>query len=301
MDYNTEIISDSPWVFIRGEAKWINTGFVHRAYDIMKVDPDALVSGGPSGGFNGITSTDVSPYTPTKDAWPYYFRTDGSSGSLFWHLSLGISSYSTYNLIEGEEGPELDLRGTFPAPGVIELITIEFWMYWPSFSNDGKYACEYSPGTDDAGFGSGFHIIPNHSSGEFLFGAYDYTDSFTRPSAAAWHHYVFVIERGAAPSNTAYVDGVAQSLNTVTHASSNGYLASLTTAYFLSSYGAATRAPADSCIDAIAIYPHALSADRALAHYEAGAIGTVGMSGVAGQSQITVGTGMGRSERRRWG
>ena len=95
--------------------------------------------------------------------------------------------------------------------------SVSFWMYWDAYANDDKLAMEYGA---NYSANSGFLIDPNSGSpatGLFQAGvgspAATNSISFSRPSAAAWHHYVFLFDRttGTAPSTAVYVDGVAQS------------------------------------------------------------------------------------------
>lgn len=97
------------------------------------------------------------------------------------------------------------------------VVTVALWMYWDSFSSNDSLALEFS--TDFNTVTTGFMIDPN--SGSFVGGTefeasfrgnvgYNQT-VFVRPSAAAWHHYAFVFDKGAAASSqvTPYVDGAA--------------------------------------------------------------------------------------------
>lgn len=95
-------------------------------------------------------------------------------------------------------------------------ISVAFWLYWDAFASNDHLAAEY---TSNYNSNNGFIIDPN-SGTVFAIGLHGpslyWTDNFARPSAAAWHHYMFVFDRST-PANIAYVDGVAQTLTTGTH------------------------------------------------------------------------------------
>ncbi len=90
-----------------------------------------------------------------------------------------------------------------------------FWLYWDAFFNDNKTAmCYGNWGTDNA-----LLVMPNESgSGGFLFGttaASTYAvAAITRPSAAAWHHYAFSVNRNVAVNAglAVWMDGIRQSV-----------------------------------------------------------------------------------------
>ncbi len=84
-------------------------------------------------------------------------------------------------------------------------VSLAFWMYWDTFANDDDLAFEY---TANYNVNAGFIVDPNSSSPvNFVFGATINYGHFTRPSGAAWHHYVLNMPHGTA--NTAYIDGAA--------------------------------------------------------------------------------------------
>lgn len=94
-----------------------------------------------------------------------------------------------------------------------DVLTVSFWLWWDAYANDGKYAV-YKPG--DGSNSGNFYVQPNHSSGTLRIG---FTGNvgfnnafaqFTRPTAAAWHHYVIAISTAASPADTmsVYIDGV---------------------------------------------------------------------------------------------
>lgn len=122
------------------------------------------------------------------------------------------------------------------------LISVAFWMWWDTFAveND-NFAIEYTPTSSS---NKGFFLDMNGSTGTHnalvgmgLGSGPVWRDGFTRPSAAAWHPYLFVFDRST-PANTVYVDGAAQSLTNETHsAGSYGNFAN-STLYLMSRNGA---------------------------------------------------------------
>lgn len=102
------------------------------------------------------------------------------------------------------------------------LLTVSAWLWWDTNANDDDFAMEYGGSFVTQ---SGFVWDHNSSSGGgggveigmgLAAGSARWTDKFTRPSAAAWHHYLFVFNR-ATPVNKAWVDGGSQTLTAVTH------------------------------------------------------------------------------------
>ena len=96
--------------------------------------------------------------------------------------------------------------------------TVSFWMYWDAYANDDKFAMEYGA---EFNTNSGFFIDPNSgapAAGQVQCGVGSpglvNAGQFARPSAANWHHYVFLFSRttGAAISTAVYVNGAAQSV-----------------------------------------------------------------------------------------
>lgn len=99
----------------------------------------------------------------------------------------------------------------------IPTITLAFWLYWDSFANDDKLAIELS--TNSNNFTGTFVINPNESStGAFVAlvkGNNGYSfGSIPRPSAAAWHCYVIVLDITATTNEftNAWVDKVSQTI-----------------------------------------------------------------------------------------
>lgn len=99
------------------------------------------------------------------------------------------------------------------------LVSLSFWLWWDTFANDDRLAFEFT--LNYSSTAGGFIFDPNDSRGAAAFGMGNgggsfWVDSFTRPSAGAWHHYLLTFDR-ATPANAAWVDGSSQSLTTITH------------------------------------------------------------------------------------
>jgi hypothetical protein len=117
----------------------------------------------------------------------------------------------------------------------INVVAMSFWLKWTTFGSDDKLAYEFtSNGLNQAG---GFIIDPNWSgTANFDVGMSSagarWGDTFTRPTAAAWHYYTINLDRGT-PLNSAFVDGVNKTMTTETHGTITGNFAN-STLYFMS-------------------------------------------------------------------
>jgi hypothetical protein len=141
-------------------------------------------------------------------------------------------------------------------------ITVAFWMYWDAFANDDDLAMELTA-NQNTNPGS-FIVDPNNSlaSGTFSVGIANgagsyWADRFTRPSATAWHHYLFEMNR-ATPANLAWVDNIAQTL-TAQNRDAASYGAFANALLNLMSRNAASLFGAGRLAE-VAIYSGALSA-----------------------------------------
>lgn len=99
-----------------------------------------------------------------------------------------------------------------------KIVSVAFWLWWDSFADDDDLVMEFGPSQAVAGH---FYMDPNSSATIFqVHVSADSADSlqcsFTRPSAAAWHHYLFVFDMtGPGVSTCAiYVDGSTASPTT---------------------------------------------------------------------------------------
>ena len=99
-------------------------------------------------------------------------------------------------------------------------LALSFWGYWDAFANDDDFFAEFTANSNSA---NGFYVDPNSSTTNFAIQVGNSapqrkTAHFTRPSAAAWHHYLLTFDTttGAGSNGlAAYVDGVLQTLTWV--------------------------------------------------------------------------------------
>jgi hypothetical protein len=97
-------------------------------------------------------------------------------------------------------------------------LTVGFWLWWDAFSNNDAFCLESS--TNFNNFIGGIQIKPNDSPSSAFTAiirsaaAANSGVSFARPSAAAWHHYLFTLDRGAGAQQVTnvYVDGATKAL-----------------------------------------------------------------------------------------
>lgn len=176
--------------------------------------------------FNEGSGTAINDETGNNDGTNNATWITGKSGSGYALQFDGVNDFAT---------------STQQASGVItystNTISVSFWLYWDSFANDDDIACETSPNSNTTY--PAYYFDPNHSGGSFEVALRDNTgyrqERFTRPSAAAWHHYVFVLDRRTATHDfIVYVDGsvvstttgLTSSTGTDSHATAKLYLMS---------------------------------------------------------------------------
>lgn len=104
----------------------------------------------------------------------------------------------------------------------VNIITVCCWLWWDAFANDDKLLMESS---NPFNSNNGTYIIDPNNNGGLAVGSYELAiqDSltapgfyreqyFTRPSAAAWHHYCFVFDNSTTTGNIkVYVDAALTS------------------------------------------------------------------------------------------
>lgn len=180
-------------------------------------------------------------------------------------------------------------------------ISVEFWLYWPSYANNDLLAFEFGTPNYATTGQNGFAVDPNYS-GASLFcmfmggGGVAWFDTFPRPSAGAWHHYVLDYDRSG-PTNKAYVDGLPQPMTTGGHTGGIGSNFGNTNLYIGSRSGTTIFAPSGTRFDELAIYSGGLSTGRIMRHYQAGIAAGIGDTGANYNSpHVIVGDGMSRSE-----
>lgn len=104
-------------------------------------------------------------------------------------------------------------------------LAVSLWLYWDAFADDDDLAMELTPNVATT---NGWFLDPNSSRSAFevsMHGNAGFsTSTFTRPSAAIWHHYVVNLDYSAASAqiDTIYVDGVAQTQTRVFDVQNNG-------------------------------------------------------------------------------
>lgn len=117
-----------------------------------------------------------------------------------------------------------------------QKISVAFWLYWPAYANNDALAFEFTAQASSVS-SKGFYVDPNAANGRFQLAACQ-TDvravSFTRPTAAAWHHYVVTYDFTSTTAIAAYVDGVGQSLTVDAAGSGSGSFFANSTLYLLS-------------------------------------------------------------------
>lgn len=122
-------------------------------------------------------------------------------------------------------------------------VWLTFWMWWDAFSNNDLLAFEFSVNYNN-NVGT-FIVDPNSTNGsasKFTISTHGNVGGdaaqFTRPSAAAWHHYAFKFDTTAGAGHQAvpYVDGVLQSYTSDSTAANTNNFGSFTL-YFMSRSG----------------------------------------------------------------
>lgn len=104
-------------------------------------------------------------------------------------------------------------------------ITISFWYFIASYVNSDTKMIHNAK--DGVSAFNGFYFAPSRNSAPA--GTFDiaitksttnnfWEDSCTRPSAGAWHHVMLGHDR-TVPLNSVWIDGVPQTLSTITHGS----------------------------------------------------------------------------------
>ncbi len=147
-------------------------------------------------------------------------------------------------------------------------LTVEFWLRWDEFASDDALAMEYST---NYATGQGFLVDPNSPAGGGNFeiahrgqgGSNIVADYFARPTAGDWHYYALRFKQGA--QNTAFVDGVGQSMTSILEAGDGVFANAIL--YLMSRAGSALFGAGD--LARLAIYPRRLSPERIAAHFAA--------------------------------
>jgi len=159
------------------------------------------------------------------------------------HPPLTLSTGNTWSVNPDPVGPAPQYNGTShfaQTAAAIDLtdttvLTLAFWLYWDSFSNNDDLVLESS-----ANFNSNQHglIINADASdqggagyaGINASGAALNSVTYPRPTAAAWHHWAFVLDRGAGAQQVRalYIDGQPVTLTQVATTTTSGTFGSFT-------------------------------------------------------------------------
>lgn len=150
--------------------------------------------------FNENTGTNLSCSVTTNTGWAFEATWTTGTGNSPYALQFdGSNDYfrSAGNIVYGTN-----------------IITVAFWLYWDAFANNDDLALESS-----ATFVSNlntYNIDPNASAGNWSAGIRGTSgfraETATRPSGAAWHHYLFVLDNTTTAGDVrTFIDGVEQS------------------------------------------------------------------------------------------
>jgi PKD repeat protein len=232
-----------------------------------------------------ISVSGVSSYSDAVNDTPgliHYWRLGETSGTTFADSAgtapattaggptLGVPSgiASDPNLAARFDGADDTAHAAVDLSG-LSTITVEFWLYADSYTNDDAMTLEQTANFNQNK--GGFLIDPNapQSGGKFGvgIGTPDTRNDvyFERPSAGQWHHYAFVLD-ATAPAETQitpYVDGKPVAYTKAAKGTGSGAFANATL-NFMSRAGAAYFER--GALDDVAIYNRALSAAQILEH-----------------------------------
>jgi PKD repeat protein len=227
----------------------------------------------------------VSGYSPAVLSTPGlldYYKFGEPSGPTI-HDSRGSSNgtisggeFGLPGAVKGDPSSAIGFNGTSDSGSVplnlsgTSKLTVEFWLKWNSYGNNDSLAMEFTPNfNENAG---GFLVDPNAPQFGGTFGVAIGTSAtrnsifFTRPSAGAWHHYVFVIDttQPAEHEITPYVDGQPVSSQQGSNGSGQGAFAN-STLYLMSRDGNSLFGA--GALQDLAIYNQPLSAGTIFQHF----------------------------------
>lgn len=204
-----------------------------------------------------------------------YWKLDDASGTVAVDSSGNNNTMSLVNSPAWQPYTNCVLNGCLSFSGTNQygsvsldlsttnVITIAFWMKWNAFQNDDKLAFEFSSNFNNST--TGFLIDPDESSsGKFwisVHGNAGYNNAaFTRPSAGVWHHYAFVLNKGATAASevTPYVDGIAVPYTKSAYSVDNTNSFGSNTLFVMSRNGSSLFGAGS--LDDVRIYTTALSA-----------------------------------------
>jgi YD repeat-containing protein len=188
----------------------------------------------------------------------------------------GGPAFGAPGAVQGDSDTAVSFNGTTSSASAnVNLssttkLTVEFWLKWDGYSDNDDLALEFTP--DFNSNPGGFIVDPNapQAGGKFAVSIGDAGSRnnvfFNRPSAGAWHHYAFVFDTAAVPTNaiTPYVDGQAVAYtkldsNPVTPNFANSQL------FLMSRAGTSLFGSGD--LDELALYNRALPASTIAGHF----------------------------------
>lgn len=235
--YKTQVLADSPFVYYRMDEAG------------GTILTDSSVNGRNGTYFNtpSLSQANGIPNDPPSTAVKFN----------------GTTQYATTSL---------DLTGT-------GHIAVEFWTLSAFNTGDGV-TCEF--GATYTGVSGGFVVDLNSSNtpntscfigmGSNLNSPRPWSDTFPKPTASVWHHFVFDLTlNGASSATITYVDGVVQTLTTSTHDAliNDTTFANTTLNIMCRNGGGPGSLFCADTLDEFAIYSGGLSAARVKEHYSA--------------------------------
>jgi YD repeat-containing protein len=232
-----------------------------------------------------VSIAGVSSYPDAVKDTPglvHYWRMDEKAGPTFADsvaasgaTALGGPTFGVTGAIAGD--PDLAARfdGLDDAAQAkvdlsgVSTITVEFWLYIDSYTNDDALALELTENFNQNK--GGFIVDPNspQSGGSFGVGIGNIDTRnnvfFARPSAGQWHHYAFVLDSTApaATQITPYVDGQPMAYTKTATGTGSGAFAN-STLNFMSRAGKSLFGR--GALDELAIYDRGLTATQIAEH-----------------------------------
>jgi hypothetical protein len=213
----------------------------------------------------------------------HYWRMGEVSGSSFADSAGGATATAlggpafglTPGAVAGDPNPAAHFDGVDDAARAqvdltgLSTITVEFWLYVDSYTNEDALALELTDNFNQNK--GGFIVDPNapQAGGSFGIGIGNPDTRnnvfFTRPSAGQWHHYAIVLDAAApaAQQITPYVDGQAVAYTKTSSGTGSGGFAN-SMLNFMSRAGGSLFLRGG--LDELAIYNRALSAAQIAEH-----------------------------------
>lgn len=200
-----------------------------RIYNRVLNASEAAALGSESAGQSRI----VSASTQKGLAAQYKFDGDAKDATpISTHGTVSGAALTTDRKGSANKAYQFDGTDDSIATGTINLastdkVSIAFWLNWNAYASDDDLAMEFS--TNFSSVTNGFIVNPNSStcSGGFevsLKGNIGFnTGCFARPTAAAWHHFVIILDKAQTTNEvlSMYIDGVSQSATSRPNTSNN--------------------------------------------------------------------------------